>query len=581
MLLINNYIAQYVNLKYIDPALIFLISLTVSLLYVYNNSGGYDLISPFPLSDAAIYLHRSWYSAFIHKDGGFLGEIVVFSPYTFFISIVYKIFGSHYLVPLLTNSFLFALTATSTSLFTKELMGSRTTGMLSGLVFSFSGIFLFYSGLTLKTNLVIMLLSFSFLLILHYYKTRRVVLIVPIIIIISVSAFDRYHLFGMLFIFLLFQFVNIYTDSNKQRIFRITCIFLASIFVVLISPWNTGKVEQEFFSPVGLNYYIGNSDEAWGGYVEQKNIANDLVGHRRDLKKYTEKVSGENLNRSQITNYWFDRAFEYISDNRVDFIFLQFKKVSLLFSQYGQGQPEEFRVWRWKRPMLSIALFDHGLIISLGLVGMFLYVRKRKLSSFDGFYFSSLLATIIVMSIFFVQERYRVTLCLFFIPFSAYAISTIFVKKNIRLPILAGFIILFSVTILLNLNVRVGPGFTAKINEEAYTIRKRRLPIAQSIYKAKMKAVEINDYHAWLNLAAHYNQLGFHSDALEFINKAKSINENKPEAYFFLYQIHKKNNYDLHRLLKEIEPIYILSKNTSYNDEFKVLIKLINKSLHE
>ena len=567
--------------KYFDIVFVFLLSLSMSLLYIYTNDGGYGLISPFPLSDAAIYLHRSWYSAFIDENGGFLGNIVVFSPYSILISIAYKIFGSHYLVPLISNSLLFALTATFISLFTKTLFNSRLTSILSGFIFSFSGIFLFYAGLTLKTNLVVMLLSASFYFIFLYYKDKKIIYIAPSMILLSLSAFDRYHLFGVLIVFLLFQLFEFYSDSNIKRFQRLISIVSASVIIIILSPWNTNKVNQDFFSPVGFNYYTGNSSEAWGGYVEHKKLDNNLVGHFQGLKKYTDDLSGKNLNRNEIDDYWLDRSLNFIKNNPYDYVVLQFKKVSLLFSQYGQGQPEEYRAWRWKRPILSIAIFDHGLIVSLGLIGMFFYIRKRRLLSFDKFYFASLIVTTIVMTLFFVQERYRVTLCLFFIPFAAYSISSIVVNEKHRLPIIAGGLFVFLLTVSLNFNIRSGPGFTDDINKYTGSIIKHRLPKEQSVYQNKILAVENNDYNAWLVLANQYHRLSFESDSIEFINKAKNINHTNPDLYFVLHKQLINNDEKLKNLLVEVRTLYQVSKGTQYEDEFAVLIKLIQRDLHD
>lgn len=105
--------------------------------------------------------------------------------------------------------------------------------------------------------------------------------------------------------------------------------------------------EQRFFSPVGLNFYVGNAPGARGSYTAPDGVKDDLIGHHTDVVEVAEKAPGRTLTRGEVSRYWLARSLGYYTQHPGEYLVLQLRKAGMMVAQAARGLPEQYRVWRW------------------------------------------------------------------------------------------------------------------------------------------------------------------------------------------------------------------------------------------
>ena len=59
----------------------------------------------------------------------------------------------------------------------------------------------------------------------------------------------------------------------------------------------------------GVNFYIGNGEEATGIFYPAKDITFETESSSRS---YVERLFGRDMKPSEISAYWFERSFDFI-----------------------------------------------------------------------------------------------------------------------------------------------------------------------------------------------------------------------------------------------------------------------------
>lgn len=200
---------------------------------------------------------------------------------------------------------------------------------------------------------------------------------------------------------------------------RPALLVLASLLVVLgLNALRNYVVSGEpvlISSHGGLNFYIGNNAEADGIYHPVAGVAPSIAGQVRDATRVAVAAEGRPLSRTEVSRYFYRRAFEWIAAHPADAAKLFARKLGVLVNRidvplnysYAFYRRDEHTVLRW--------LFVGPLIlVPLGLVGLFVgphSLRYWTWASFVPIYGLSVAA-------FFVSDRYRLPL---FVPLAVFA----------------------------------------------------------------------------------------------------------------------------------------------------------------
>lgn len=562
------------------PLVIFLAAFSLHLIHIGFAAWGKDLLSPYAYSDEYLYLHRAWHMAFVDPSGGYLGTMLSVTPYARLLTWAYQLFGDGFWVPMLVNAILMSLVVMFVALLTRQLFDERTA-WIAGFIGILCGPFIFFAGLTYKTNLVLLFLSGGLYFSIRYFKTRSLFLLFLASLLIIAASVERYQLILILIVLGAFVFWPLWKQRDFHLMLRPALVIGCSFIIVGFMSVGQGKHKvSTVVSPIGINVYIGYGPGAWGGYTPLKTVGNNILSQRLNTKTVAEKEAGKELSHLGVQWHWIRKIISYYSSVPQDLFILQFRKVGLLFAQATQGQPEEYRVWRWQRPALMIAFIDLGLVIALALFS-FYHLRKKKNDISILFLFYSLLAYAFGVWIFYVQERYRMPIMLMLIPFAAFGVKHILSdkSKNNVIKNICVVILLYGFTFLLNQLNREGAGWSED-HIKTRNMQERRTDMEFKVYNFKKTALELNDEKSWLSLAVWFNRRGFYPDAISYAKNAILATPESIKGYELLIDAYTRTNNitaltDLKKTLEQ-------SKLPNKNNHFKSVIHRIESFLrHE
>ena len=557
------------------PVGIFGVAFAIHLIHLGMAGWGEDLQSAYPRSDAYIYLYQAWFTAFIDTGGGFAGEFMSPSPYVWLQTAAYKVFGPHYIVPLLVNIILVSFTAVFSALTTRRLFGEQT-GWIAGMMLALAGPVVFFAGITVKTNLVLFLLAMACYLVIRFFQQTRFWWAFAAIFVLGLAAMERQNLLLLVILAMVLIVLHGWRTASKKELIPIGVAGLAAISLLfIISGWNPSEVEPKMFSPVGLNFYVGNSPGSWGGYTIVEGIHDDIIGHRTEPQQFIENKSGRSLSRWGVSQYWFKKSFDYYVSHPQEYAILQLRKAGLLVAQYSQGVPEQYHVWRWERPALIIAFIDTGLMLILSGFGLY-YLRSRLREPGVAFLISGSILYALSVWIFFVAERYRLSLIILLVPVAAYGVWNIFSHrsgKQIALSI-ALVLGLYGGTWMLNGLIPYGPGW-AKDRDRFLAEEVQRLEKEKRYYQLMRQLVDNPGLEAWVELSSLLERRGFFPDAKTFARRAIALTPNRAMGYERMLDL-----LDQHSTKSERDEFAaMLARASGNNDKENRIFKALKRQL--
>ncbi|MCF6336540.1 MAG: glycosyltransferase family 39 protein [Gammaproteobacteria bacterium] len=529
------------------PVCIFLLAFSINLLHVGMAEWGGGLLSAYPRSDAYIYIYQAWYTAFIDSNGGFSSVFMSPSLYVWLQTIAYKLFGPHYSVPLLVNAMLVSFSAVFCSLTTRRLFIEQV-GWIAGVIFTLCGPIVFFSGITVKTNLVLFLLALACYFAIRFFQDVRYWWAFTATLTLGLAAMERQNLLLLIIFLISFIVLHGWRTASKKELIKIyaACVSAVALLFV-ISAWNPNEIEPKIFSPVGLNFYVGTAPKSWGGYTFVEGIRNDIIGHRTQPQRLLENESGRPVSRWEVSQFWFKKSLDYYAKHPLDYLVLQLRKAGLLVAQYSQGLPEQYHVWRWKRPALMLAFIDTGLMLIFFGFGLF-YLRSRVGDPGLKFLIIGSILYSLSVWIFFIGERYRLTLIVLLVPIAAYGIWSILQNRSIKkIALSIGIILLFyGGSWGLNNLIPYGPGwaedhdrFLAREQKKQHKERRVNQLMTQVVYKPNIEA--------WLELSKIFERRGLLPDAKTFAERAIASAPSKSEGYERMLDLLNRNSAESER----------------------------------
>ena len=161
----------------------------------------------------------------------------------------------------------------------------------------------------------------------------------------------------------------------------------------------------------GLNFYIGNHASATGLYQLIPGIRPEIEGQREDTRRVAEAAAGRSLSDDQVSDYFFDRAWEWIRQEPVAAARLFGRKLALAIHADHVALPHSFEFFADdERTMLRWLAVNPWIVFPLGLAGL-LIARPRGMTFWIWAAFVPAYA--VALAVFFLAERYRLPL---FIP---------------------------------------------------------------------------------------------------------------------------------------------------------------------
>lgn len=364
----------------------------------------------------------------------------------------------------------------------------RKTALTAAFICALYPTFIYYDATMLITPIMV-LLSMFLIYNIAARDSGKITSYIIFGVLLGVAGLARPNilLYGPLLFIWLWLIVKPKIGLKKSLINYITMGVLAFIVIIPVTIRNYQVSGDPVFIAWqgGLNFFIGNNKESTGWSATLPGIDATWEGGYNESIAMAEYEMGRKLKRSEVSDYWYDRAFDEIKDDFSHFISLTFKKIRLLINGYEIPNNQNIYMSREYAPIIKPLLwnspfyFPFGLIAPLGLIGLFISLRNWRKFLFIYLFIIAYGGSFVL---FFISARFRQPLIPILILFAAYAIFTLwnwFKEKNYR----ALAITLFCLLVLL-------------------------IESNHNILDLNQKTVKAEDYHTIGNAYLEQNRLG-------------------------------------------------------------------------
>ena len=322
------------------------------------------------------------------------GKVFYMAPgYPYFVAGIYKMFGSsNYFAVAFIQILLDTLLCLLLFFLGKWLFNKRV-GLLAAFFAAFYRPFIFYSVPLLSDSLILFLNIFTVFIIYWALKKRDYRRWILVGLAMGLAALVK----PTILLFLPFLLIGLYFYPKKKFNPLLSWLVVILFMAIIISPltirnWQTSSKFIPICSNGPVNYKIGNSIDSIGLFMYPK----------KSLAAVFSKV------------FWK----------------LQGKKLSFFFNSYEWPQNLNIYLLTKITKTLKFPLFGFGLLVPLGILGLFISLNKKYLLLF---FFT--LCNILWVIAFFVTSRYRLPAVGCLILFAAFFIDWLFLKIKERNPV--------------------------------------------------------------------------------------------------------------------------------------------------
>jgi tetratricopeptide (TPR) repeat protein len=342
-------------------------------------------------------------------SGGAPGGAYFMSPlYPYFLAAIYGLFGRDLFLVRMIQAGLGAGTAALTYLLGRDLF-DRRVGILAGLTTACYGALIYYDCSILLTPLLVLLNLVAVYLLVRADSSSRAGFYLASGAALGLAGVGRAA--ALLFVPVALLWVlkprsgeggSRGRTVNARR--RAAAFFALGVVLVIAPVTIRNYVASRDFVVVtsngGINFYIGNGRQATGGYVKPEGL--DIVSDA-DGAAIAEADVGSELRPSEVSGYWYRRAWLDIVSDPGSWLALLARKLHFVTSSYELPQLENYYFQKRYSPLLRLPLAGFAVVAPLGFLGLGLMLRRRKAAILPLFAATYLVS--IVM--FFVVARYR------------------------------------------------------------------------------------------------------------------------------------------------------------------------------
>ncbi len=166
----------------------------------------------------------------------------------------------------------------------------------------------------------------------------------------------------------------------------------------------------------GINFFIGNNENADGTFLVDQSMRTDLYG---GSKLWAEREVGRELSPAEVSSYWLGEGLRYAREHPARELWLLGRKLLLFWNAYEIPNHYDINFFKTFSRVLRFDPFLFAWIIPFGFLGI--YVSRRRwreflpLYLFVGVYMASLVP-------FFTTSRYRLPAVPIMLVFAAHGI---------------------------------------------------------------------------------------------------------------------------------------------------------------
>ncbi len=413
--------------RWLIPLILFSLSFAVRLVHLVQvqSMPTFD----FPVMDEKYHVELS---SRINSENGYGAEPFYRAPlYPYLFAFLHKITGWSLFWPRFIQVVLGSLLPVLIFLFGRKLFGDRVA-LWAGAVAVVYPTFLYYDISLLITSLMILL---TLLLTWQLYRCQERAGPVNFLIagaMLGLAGLARPNILVLGPALVIWIWFNIRPLTGlKKAITGYVIIGLAAFIVILpvtVRNYVEGNDRVIIAWQGGFNFYLGNNRLASGWSATVPGIDFTWEGGYREAIAIAEQTTGKELKPSEVSSFWYDRAFEEIDRDPGAFVALMVKKLRLFFNGYEIPNNQDMYFVGNFSSVLKLLMFagpvffPFGIVAPLALLGIvFSLGQWRKYLLL----YLVLAAYVVTLLLFFVCARFRqplMPILILFAVFGAYSI---------------------------------------------------------------------------------------------------------------------------------------------------------------
>ena len=401
--------------------------------------------------------------------GDWLGKGVFFQAplYPYFLGVLQFILGRNLWLIRLVQIALGAVSCALIFRVGRELF-SRPAGIAAGLILAWYAPGIFFEGLIEKSILDFFLLSLLLFLLIQARDGRRWSQWLATGAVLGLLGLSREN--ALILAAVLPLWIGLYfSDSPILNRLQWIGLFFAGVLLVLVPVGMRNlAVGGEFkltTSQFGVNFFIGNNPQADGTYGSVRNVIGEPHFEGKDAKRLAEKALGRDLTPGEVSDYWWQKSWNYILSQPGQWFALLGAKWLLVWNAREIEDSDDFYIYQqWSWLLRSLAWVSHfGILAPLAAMGIFLTVKQwRQL----WLLYAMILSLAASVAVFYVFGRYRLPLVPFLALFAGAGVAraiALYKEKNFR-PLMIAALLLLGTGIVVNWPIieisGPGPGVT-------------------------------------------------------------------------------------------------------------------------
>jgi 4-amino-4-deoxy-L-arabinose transferase-like glycosyltransferase len=399
---------------------VFLSALAMRLLYLWGQARNNPLFEH-PMVDAMF--HQRWAEQIASGEG--MGATPFFRApfYYYMLGVLYKVFGCHVVVGRLTGCLIGAATCYVIARLGEALGGFRV-GVLAGFIAAIYWPFIYFDGELLTVGLEVFLGTTMLLLLVRAAARQSRLLCLIAGIVWGLAAITRPTVLTFGLGIAVWAWISAEKPGRLRKAvvtLGLTCVgAMLAILPVTIRNYVVGKEAVLIATSGGVNFYIGNNPKSDGVTPAIPGTRTTFLGTLEDTRRIAEKEMGRELTETEVSRYWYDKAFDWIKKRPIGWCMLTLRKLRLFWSPVEI--PNNQAIWPAARLSAVSNLFWVGfpVVTCLGGIGLvLLYGDWRKWALPLLF----LLIQMLTVVAFFCTARYRLPIVPVLILLSAVALS--------------------------------------------------------------------------------------------------------------------------------------------------------------
>ena len=291
-------------------------------------------------------------------------------------------------------------------------------------------------------------------------------------------------------------------------------------------------------SQFGTNFYIGNNPKADGTYRTLVYGRGDARYERTDATRLAEQALGRRLTPAEVSKYWFDQSWDYITARPGHWFQLVRRKFAMTFNAVEiPDTVDQYTIAQWSSLLRGLGFILHlGVVLPLAVFGLVMTGRSWRrvwvLYMIGGAYAATVVA-------FYVFARYRFPLLPLLMLFAAaglFEIAQVRKGRRILAVIAAGLAVATAVGANIDIYDR-RPNIALTYTNIAVRLSDHDDPRqAAKALPYFQRALEVKpDYaKAHTDLARLLTRLGRYDQAIDHLQKAVAAQPDFADAHYRL-----------------------------------------------